>query len=188
MYLVVGLLIQGEYYATPNLGELVQDIKDAGDGDFTTVTHTNAEWLAKIETWRFRDLLRRASMKLMNTIDTAKGRKPIELLTPDEPAREWEEYLSDHIIDRDVSANLSDEQAAARLDALTRFSTSIMLGHFKDYAKLKDENRQTVNKYQKPIALFSKHLKMAATDGKTIVDVTAGTGTTAVREGCNPGE
>eukprot|EP00873_Tetraselmis_striata_P039489 jgi/Tetstr1/459753/TSEL_005106.t1 len=60
------------------------------------------------------------------------------------------------------------------------FSTSIMLGHFKDSAKLKDENRQTVNKYQKPIALFAKHLKMAATDGATIVDVTAGTGTTAV--------
>eukprot|EP00873_Tetraselmis_striata_P013799 jgi/Tetstr1/434063/TSEL_023207.t1 len=68
------------------------------------------------------------------------------------------------------------------------FSTSIMLGHFKDSAKLKDENRHTVNKYQKPIALFSKHLKMAATDGTTIVDVTAGTGTTAVREECNPGE
>lgn len=63
-----------------------------------------------------------------------------------------------------------------------------MLGHFKDSSKLKDENRQTVNKYQKPIALFAKHLKMAATDGTTIVDVTAGTGTTAVREGCNPGE
>eukprot|EP00873_Tetraselmis_striata_P026281 jgi/Tetstr1/446545/TSEL_034070.t1 len=68
-----------------------------------------------------------------------------------------------------------------------RFSTSIMLGNFKDSAKLKDENRQPVNKYQKPIALFSKHLKMATTYGTTIVDVTAGTGTTAVREGCNPG-
>eukprot|EP00873_Tetraselmis_striata_P013184 jgi/Tetstr1/433448/TSEL_022722.t1 len=147
MYLVVGLLI----HATPKLYELVQDVKDAGDDDPMAVTHTNAEWLAKIETCRFRDLFRRASIKLMNAIDTAKGRKPIELLTPDEPAR--------------------------------TFSTSIMLGLFKDSAKLKDENRQTVNKYQKPIALFSKHLKMAATDGTTIVDVTAGTGTTAVRDG-----
>eukprot|EP00873_Tetraselmis_striata_P011936 jgi/Tetstr1/432200/TSEL_021656.t1 len=67
-----------------------------------------------------------------------------------------------------------------RFDDPRRFSTSIMLGHFKDSSKLKDENRQTVNKYQKPIALFAKHLKMAATDGTTIVDVTAGTGTTAV--------
>eukprot|EP00873_Tetraselmis_striata_P017573 jgi/Tetstr1/437837/TSEL_026477.t1 len=70
----------------------------------------------------------------------------------------------------------------------TMFSTSIMLGHFKYSAKLKGENRQTENKYQKPITLFSKHLKMAATDGTTIVDVTAGTRTTAMREGCNPGE
>eukprot|EP00873_Tetraselmis_striata_P011654 jgi/Tetstr1/431918/TSEL_021407.t1 len=67
-----------------------------------------------------------------------------------------------------------------RFDDPRRFSTSIMLGHFKDTAKLKDENTQTVNKYQKPIALFAKHLKVAATDGTTIVDVTAGTGTTAV--------
>eukprot|EP00873_Tetraselmis_striata_P035184 jgi/Tetstr1/455448/TSEL_042277.t1 len=76
MYLVVGLLIQGEYHATPNLYELVQDVKDAGDDDPMAVTHTNAEWLAKIETWRFRDLLHWASIKLMNAIDTAKGRKP----------------------------------------------------------------------------------------------------------------
>eukprot|EP00873_Tetraselmis_striata_P019585 jgi/Tetstr1/439849/TSEL_028260.t1 len=75
-----------------------------------------------------------------------------------------------------------------RSDDPRRFSTSIMLGHFKDIAKLKDENRQTVNMYQKPIALFAKHLKMAATDGTTIADVTAGTGTTAVREECNRGE
>eukprot|EP00873_Tetraselmis_striata_P017577 jgi/Tetstr1/437841/TSEL_026481.t1 len=65
------------------------------------------------------------------------------------------------------------------------FSTSTIFGHFIDSAKLKDENRQTLNKYQKPIVLFSKHLKMAATDGTTIVDVTAGTGTTASRPvGC----
>eukprot|EP00873_Tetraselmis_striata_P041814 jgi/Tetstr1/462078/TSEL_007148.t1 len=78
--------------------------------------------------------------------------------------------------------DFNDVFAFARQDTppQLRFSTSIMLGHFKDSAKLKDGNRQTVNKYQKPIALFAKHLKMAATDGTTIVDVAAGTGTTAV--------
>eukprot|EP00873_Tetraselmis_striata_P008818 jgi/Tetstr1/429082/TSEL_019046.t1 len=261
MYLVVGLLIQGEHNVTPSLYELVDDIKHAGDKDPMAVTHTNAEWLAMIETWRFRDLLRRASIKVMNAIDTAKGIEAIRMLTPDEPARNWGKYLSDHIIEWGVEDEVSDQQAAARLDAITKFrakvddlgptgfpgkfrdlfkvrarkatvyiadalfgagshtwdskdaargtddfndvfafarqarypaqpgfSTSIMLGHFKDTAKLKDENIQTVNKYQKPIALFAKHLKMAATDGTTIVDVAAGTGTTAVREGCNPGE
>eukprot|EP00873_Tetraselmis_striata_P040357 jgi/Tetstr1/460621/TSEL_005820.t1 len=125
MYLVAGLLIQGEYCATPNLYELVQDVKDAGDDDSMAVTHTNAEWLAKIETRRFRDLLRRASIKLMNAIDTAKSRKPIDMLTPDKPARTWGEYLSDHIIDHDVSADVSDEQAAARLEALTMFRAKV---------------------------------------------------------------
>eukprot|EP00873_Tetraselmis_striata_P026280 jgi/Tetstr1/446544/TSEL_034069.t1 len=47
------------------------DVKDAGDDDPMAVTHTNAEWMANIETWRFRDLLRRASIKLMNAINTA---------------------------------------------------------------------------------------------------------------------
>eukprot|EP00873_Tetraselmis_striata_P021443 jgi/Tetstr1/441707/TSEL_029930.t1 len=87
MYLVVRLLIQGEHDVTPNLYELVDDIKHAGDKGPMAVTHTNAEWLAMIETSRFRDLLRRASIKVMNAIDTAKGREAIRLLTPDEPAR-----------------------------------------------------------------------------------------------------
>eukprot|EP00873_Tetraselmis_striata_P001937 jgi/Tetstr1/422201/TSEL_013053.t1 len=121
MYLVVGLLIQGEHSVTPSLYELVDDIKHAGDDGPMAVTHTNAEWLAMIETWRFRDLLRRASIKLMNVIDTAKGRETIQLLTPDEPARNWGKYLSDHIIDWDVQDKVSDEQAAARLDAITKF-------------------------------------------------------------------
>eukprot|EP00873_Tetraselmis_striata_P006491 jgi/Tetstr1/426755/TSEL_001692.t1 len=121
MYLVVGLLIQGEHSVTPSLYELVDDIKHAGDNGPMVVTHTNAEWLAMIETWRFRDLLRRASIKLMNAIDTAKGREAIQLLTPDEPAGNWGKYLSDHIIDWDVQDNVSDEQAAARLDAITQF-------------------------------------------------------------------
>eukprot|EP00873_Tetraselmis_striata_P033466 jgi/Tetstr1/453730/TSEL_003989.t1 len=75
MYLVVGLLIQGEHSVTPSLYELVDDIKHAGDNGPMAVTHTNAEWLAMIETWRFRDLLRRASIKLMNAIGTARARR-----------------------------------------------------------------------------------------------------------------
>eukprot|EP00873_Tetraselmis_striata_P039424 jgi/Tetstr1/459688/TSEL_005043.t1 len=125
MYLVVGLLIQGEHSVTPSLYELVDDIKHAGDNGPMVVTHTNAEWLAMIETWRFRDLLRRASTKLMNVIDTAKGRETIQLLTPDEPARNWGKYLSDHIIDWDVQDKVSDEQAAARLDAITKFRAKV---------------------------------------------------------------
>eukprot|EP00873_Tetraselmis_striata_P026837 jgi/Tetstr1/447101/TSEL_034539.t1 len=125
MYLVVGLLIQGEHSVTPCLYELVDDIKHAGDNGPMAVTHTNAEWLAMIETWRFRDLLRRASIKLMNVIDTAKGRETIQLLTPDEPARNWGKYLSDHIIDWDVQDKVSDEQAAARLDAITKFRANV---------------------------------------------------------------
>eukprot|EP00873_Tetraselmis_striata_P027867 jgi/Tetstr1/448131/TSEL_035424.t1 len=125
MYLVVGLLIQGEHSVTPSLYELVDDIKHAGDNGPMAVTHTNAEWLAMIETWRFRDLLRRASIKLMNVIDTAKGRETIQLLTPDEPARNWGKYLSDHIIDWDVQDKVSDEQAAARLDAIIKFRAKV---------------------------------------------------------------
>eukprot|EP00873_Tetraselmis_striata_P021016 jgi/Tetstr1/441280/TSEL_029531.t1 len=125
MYLVVGLLIQGEHSVTPSLYEPVDDIKHAGDNGPMAVTHTNAEWLAMIETWRFRDLLRRASIKLMNAIDTAKGREAIQLLTPDEPARNWGKYLSDHIIEWDVQHKVSDQQAAARLDAITKFRAKV---------------------------------------------------------------
>eukprot|EP00873_Tetraselmis_striata_P019284 jgi/Tetstr1/439548/TSEL_027977.t1 len=121
MYLVVGLLIQGEHNVTPNLYELVDDIKHASDKDPMAVAHTNAEWLAMIETWRFRDLLRRASIKVMNAIDMAKGREEIRLLTPDEPVRNWGKYLSDHIIEWDVEDEVSDQQAAARLDPITKF-------------------------------------------------------------------
>eukprot|EP00873_Tetraselmis_striata_P023793 jgi/Tetstr1/444057/TSEL_031995.t1 len=56
MYLVVGLLIQGEHSVTPSLYELVDDIKHAGDNGPMAVTHTNAEWLAMIETWRWGDM------------------------------------------------------------------------------------------------------------------------------------
>eukprot|EP00873_Tetraselmis_striata_P040542 jgi/Tetstr1/460806/TSEL_000561.t1 len=126
MYLVVGLLIQGEHSVTPSLYELVDDIKHAGDNGPMAVTHTNAEWLAMIETWRFRDLLRRASIKLMNAIGTAKGHgQELQLLTPDEPARNWGKYLSDHIIEMDVDDKVSDEQAAARLDAITKFRAKV---------------------------------------------------------------
>eukprot|EP00873_Tetraselmis_striata_P023583 jgi/Tetstr1/443847/TSEL_031801.t1 len=125
MYLVVGLLIQGEHNVTPNLYELVDDIKHAGDKGPMAVTHTNAERLVMIETWRFRDLLRRASIKVMNAIHTAKGGGAIRLLTPDEPARNWGNYLSDHIIDWDVEDKVSDQQAAARLDAITNFRAKV---------------------------------------------------------------
>eukprot|EP00873_Tetraselmis_striata_P036601 jgi/Tetstr1/456865/TSEL_043537.t1 len=126
MYLVVGLLIQGEHSVTPSLYELVDDIKHAGDNGPMAVTHTNAEWLAIIETWRFRDLLRRASVKLMNAIGTAKGHgQELQLLTPDEPARNWGKYLSDHIIEMDVDDDVSEEQAAARLDAITKFRAKV---------------------------------------------------------------
>eukprot|EP00873_Tetraselmis_striata_P019483 jgi/Tetstr1/439747/TSEL_003005.t1 len=56
MYLVVGLLIQGEHNVTPCLYDLVDDIKDAGDNGPMAATHTNAEWLAMIETWRWGDM------------------------------------------------------------------------------------------------------------------------------------
>eukprot|EP00873_Tetraselmis_striata_P045470 jgi/Tetstr1/465734/TSEL_010359.t1 len=125
MYLVVGLLIQGEHNVTPSLYELVDDIKHAGDNGPMAVTHTNAEWLAMIETWRFRDLLRRASIKLMNAIDTAKGIEALQLLTPDEPARNWGKYLSDHIIEWDVEDEVSDKQAAARPDAIPKFRAKV---------------------------------------------------------------
>eukprot|EP00873_Tetraselmis_striata_P000732 jgi/Tetstr1/420996/TSEL_012056.t1 len=125
MYLVVGLLIQGEHNVTPNLYELVDDIKHAGDKGPMAVTHTNAEWLAMIETWRFRDLLRRESIKVMNTIDTAKGREAIRLPTPDEPAGKWGKYPSDHLIDWDVQDKVSNQQAAARLDAITNFRAKV---------------------------------------------------------------
>ena len=47
--------------------------------------------------------------------------------------------------------------------------------------KLKDDHGATVNKAQKPVVLFAKHLKAACSDGDVVIDVTAGTGTTAVR-------
>eukprot|EP00873_Tetraselmis_striata_P021213 jgi/Tetstr1/441477/TSEL_003120.t1 len=126
MYLVVGLLIQGEHSVTPSLYELMDDIKHAGDNGPMAVTHTNAEWLAMIETWRFRDLSRRASIKLMNAIGTAKGHgQELQLLTQDEPARNWGKYLSDHIIEMDVDDDVSDEQVAARLDAITKFRAKV---------------------------------------------------------------
>eukprot|EP00873_Tetraselmis_striata_P011085 jgi/Tetstr1/431349/TSEL_021040.t1 len=90
MYLVVGLLIQGEHSVTPSLYELVDDIKHAGDNGPMAVTHTNAEWLAMIETWR-----------------------------------NWGKYLSDHIIEMDVDNKVSDEQATARLDAITKFRAKV---------------------------------------------------------------
>eukprot|EP00873_Tetraselmis_striata_P023531 jgi/Tetstr1/443795/TSEL_031783.t1 len=104
---------------------LVDDIKHGGDKGPMAVTHTNAEWLAMIETWRFRDLVRQASTKVMNAIDTAKGMEAIRLLTPDEPARNWGNFLSDHIIDWDVEDKVSGQEAAARLDTITKFRAKV---------------------------------------------------------------
>eukprot|EP00873_Tetraselmis_striata_P037376 jgi/Tetstr1/457640/TSEL_044207.t1 len=49
----------------------------------------------------------------------------LQLLTPDEPARNWGKYLSDHIIEMDVDDNVSEEQAAARLDAIIKFRAKV---------------------------------------------------------------
>eukprot|EP00873_Tetraselmis_striata_P044738 jgi/Tetstr1/465002/TSEL_009733.t1 len=315
MYLVVGLLIQGEHSVTPSLYELVDDIKHAGDNGPMAVTHTNAEWLAMIETWRseaYRIKNQMPDLVISFFTEFALLACAPELIAVSAPNVSNELWISmkaeklpvmpkGHEVDKDeevwlntelcktciVEGNfkapatkqfVADAMSAVRAKKATvfiadalfgagshtwdskdaawgtddfndvfafarqdnphnpavqkqtedliyhvltwakdcgmkmgsslrhdaeyylyvrkpppsiiadnirfndprRFSTSIMLGHFKDSSKLKDENRQTVNKYQKPIALFAKHLKMAATDGTTIVDVTAGTGTTAV--------
>eukprot|EP00873_Tetraselmis_striata_P014845 jgi/Tetstr1/435109/TSEL_024077.t1 len=73
-----------------------------------------------IESKRFRNLLRRACIKIMNAIDTGKGRAAIRQLAPDELTRDWADRLSDHIIEADVAVDVSDEQAAACLDAITK--------------------------------------------------------------------
>eukprot|EP00873_Tetraselmis_striata_P004268 jgi/Tetstr1/424532/TSEL_015060.t1 len=208
IYLVVGLLIQGEHNVTPSLYELVDDIKHAGDNDPMAVTHTNAGWLAMIETWRWGDMtsadcltplpvrehiaatntnIKSEAYRIKNQMPDLAEELPVmpkgEEVDKDDKVWLNTELCKTCIVEGDFKAPATKQAVA---DAM--FSTYIMLGHFKDTAKLKDENRQTVSKYQKPIALFAKHLKMAATDGTTIVDVTAGTGTTAVHEGCNPGE
>jgi hypothetical protein len=41
-------------------------------------------------------------------------------------------------------------------------------------------DNETLNKYQKPVLLFMKHLAMWAPQGSIIIDVTSGTGTTGV--------
>eukprot|EP00873_Tetraselmis_striata_P015152 jgi/Tetstr1/435416/TSEL_024325.t1 len=126
MYLVVCiLLIQGEHYANPNFCEVVEDVTDAGDDDPMAVSHTNAEWLAMFETWTFCDLLRRACIKVMNATDTARDRKAIQLLSSDAPAKDSTDRLSDHIIEADDALDVSDEQAAARLDAIAKFRAKV---------------------------------------------------------------
>jgi DNA modification methylase len=59
------------------------------------------------------------------------------------------------------------------------YSNKINLPSFADARKFKMENA-TLNKYQKPVLLFMKHLAMWAPQGSIIIDVTAGTGTTGV--------
>jgi DNA modification methylase len=41
-------------------------------------------------------------------------------------------------------------------------------------------DNETLNKYQKPILLFMKHLSMWVPQGSIIIDVTGGTGTIGV--------
>eukprot|EP00873_Tetraselmis_striata_P023639 jgi/Tetstr1/443903/TSEL_031855.t1 len=53
------------------------------------------------------------------------GREAIRLLTPDEPASNWGKYLSDHIIDWELVDKVSDQQAAARLDCITKFRAKV---------------------------------------------------------------
>ena len=60
-----------------------------------------------------------------------------------------------------------------------RYSTAARMGAFIPARRL-TEGDEVVNRYQKPVALFAKHLKMACKTGDVVVDVTAGTGTTAV--------
>jgi len=59
------------------------------------------------------------------------------------------------------------------------YSNKINLPSFADARKLKMEN-ETLNKYQKQVLLFMKHLAMWAPQGSIIIDVTVGTGTTGV--------
>eukprot|EP00873_Tetraselmis_striata_P019365 jgi/Tetstr1/439629/TSEL_028051.t1 len=126
MYLVVGLLIQGERSVTPSLYELVDDIKHAGDNGPMAVTHTNAENWGKylsdhiIEMDVDDDVSEEQAAARLDAITKFRA-KELQLLTPDEPARNWGKYLSDHIIEMDVDDDVSEEQAAARLDAITKF-------------------------------------------------------------------
>ncbi len=57
------------------------------------------------------------------------------------------------------------------------YSNKINLPSFADARKFKMDN-ETLNKYQKPVLLFMKHLAMLAPQGWIIIDVIAGTGTT----------
>ena len=59
------------------------------------------------------------------------------------------------------------------------YSNKINLPSFADARKFKIDN-ETLNKYQKPVLLFMKHLTMWAPQGSIIIDVTDGTGTTGV--------
>ena len=60
-----------------------------------------------------------------------------------------------------------------------RYSNKINLPSFADSRKFKIDN-ETLNKYQKPIILFMKHISMWAPQGSIIIDVTSGAGTTGV--------
>ncbi len=60
-----------------------------------------------------------------------------------------------------------------------KYSNKIDLPSFAYSRKFKIEN-ETLNKYQKPVLLFMKHIAMLAPQGSIIVDVASGIGTTGV--------
>ena len=64
---------------------------------------------------------------------------------------------------------------------LFRYSTKICLPAFLKDKKYVDATGETLNHYQKPIFLMMKHLTMWSPQGSVIIDITSGTGTTAVR-------
>ena len=59
-----------------------------------------------------------------------------------------------------------------------RYSTSMLLGHFKDTKKF--GYPKVLNRYQKPLLVFMRHLLCWTKMGARVIDITSGSGTTAV--------
>lgn len=66
----------------------------------------------------------------------------------------------------------------------TRYSTVHHQGFIVN--KVRDDRGAVANPYQKPILLMQKIINMTVKDGGLIVDITCGTGTTAVRRAIVP--
>ena len=56
----------------------------------------------------------------------------------------------------------------------------MLLGHFSDNKKFGKPS--PLNKYQKPLLLFMRHLLCWTRIGAKVIDITSGSGTTAVRK------